>query len=55
LWLGISEDFRKILDMFDKESVIDIVDRFNFPKAGKKSKHIEILSIKTKTAKNTNY
>ena len=39
----MSEDFRKILDMFDKESVIDIVDRFNFPKAGKKSKHIEII------------
>jgi len=37
------ENFEKILEYFDKESIIEIVDRFNLPKAGKKSKHIEII------------
>ena len=37
----MSEDFTKVLDIFDKESIIDIVNRFYLPKAGKKAKHIE--------------
>jgi len=37
----MSENFTKVLDIFDKESIIDIVNRFYLPKAGKKAKHIE--------------
>jgi len=37
----MGENFGKVLDIFDKESIIDIVDRFYLPKAGKKAKHIE--------------
>jgi len=37
------ENFEKVLEYFDKESIIEIVDRFNLPKAGKKLKHIEII------------
>lgn len=37
----MSENFSKVLDMWDKDSIIDIVERFYLPKAGKKEKHIE--------------
>lgn len=37
----MGENFSKVLDTFDKDSIIDIVDRFYLPKAGKKAKHIE--------------
>jgi len=37
----MSENFSEVLNIFDKDSIIDIVERFYLPKAGKKAKHIE--------------